>query len=226
MNLSAASKKSMQPNGEVQDTSAERFTAKLTGVFAECARVLRDQGLCVFTYHHSRHEGWTAVHQAIRRSGFFCVQTYPIKAEMSVAIPLQQSKSPIHLDLVLVCKRDGLLAGEGTSDGTDHAALAAAEAQISALTRAGIKVSLGDAKVILMGRFLCEVHKLGNLDLEARFLAEVEQDIDSYASQVIQAKGEVLYAEAGPKQLRLFEDMGEYLADKAQSLARSRGDRG
>ncbi|MDI6776846.1 MAG: hypothetical protein QMD03_06335 [Syntrophales bacterium] len=207
-------------NSEVQDTSPERFTVKLTSVFAECARVLRDNGLFVFTYHHSRHEGWTAVHQAIRHSGFFCLQAYPIKAEMSVAMPLQQSKSPIHLDLILVCKRDGLIATDGSSNGTIHSALAAAETQILALTRAGIKVSLGDAKVILMGRLLCEVHKLRNLDLEARFLAEIEQDIDSYVCQVIQAKGEVLYEEPGPKQLMLFEEMGEYLANKGRTAHR------
>ncbi len=199
---------------EVQDTDPERFKAKLTSVFAECARVLRDNGLFVFTYHHARHEGWTAVHQAIRHAGFLCVQAYPIKAEMSVAMPLQQSKSPIHLDLILVCRRDRLTATEGSSHGTIQSALAAAEAQIAALTRMGIKVSLGDAKVVLMGRFLCEVHKLRNLELEARFLVEIEHDIDSYVSQVMQVKGEVLYEEPEPKQLMLFEAMGEYLASR------------
>ena len=107
-----------------------------------------------------------------------------------------------------------MTATGGSNHRTIHSALATAETQISALTRAGIKVSLGDAKVILMGRFLCEVHKLRNLELEARFLAEVEQDIDSYVSQVIRAKGEVLYEEPEPKQLMLFEAMGEYLANK------------
>jgi len=199
---------------EVQDTDPERFKAKLTSVFAECARVLRDNGLFVFTYHHARHEGWTAVHQAIRHAGFLCVQAYPIKAEMSVAMPLQQSKSPIHLDLILVCRRDRLTATEGSSHGTIQSVLAAAEAQIAALTRMGIKVSLGDAKVVLMGRFLCEVHKLRNLELEARFLVEIEHDIDSYVSQVMQVKGEVLYEEPEPKQLMLFEAMGEYLASR------------
>jgi len=199
---------------EVQDTDPNRFTAKLTSVFAECARVLRDKGLFVFTYHHSRHEGWTAVHQAIRHAGFFCAQAYPIKAEMSVSVPLQQSKSPIHLDLILVCRRDAFTAAGELGKSTIHSALTVAETQISALTRAGIKVSLGDAKVVIMGRLLCEVHKLRNLDLEAKLLAEVEKDIDSYVSQVIRANGEVLYEEAEPKHLILLEKMGEYLASK------------
>jgi hypothetical protein len=53
-----------------------------------------------------------------------------------------------------------------------------------------------------------------NLELEARFLEELEQDIDAYVSQVIRSKGEVLYEEAEPKQLMLFEEMGEYLANR------------
>jgi len=212
LGLSAAN--TTRCESEVQDTNPERFTKKLTSVFAECARVLRDKGLFVFTYHHSRHEGWTAVHKAIRQAGFLCGQSYPIKAEMSVAMPLQQSKSPIHLDLILVCRRDGLIATRESGHGSIDSALTAAQTQISALTRAGIKVSLGDAKVILMGRFLCEVHKFMNIDIEARFLAEIEHDIDSYVSQVIQAEGEVLYKVPRPEQLALFEEMGEYLSSK------------
>jgi len=57
-------------------------------------------------------------------------------------------------------------------------------------------------------------HRLRNVELEEKFLAEIEQDIDSYVSQVMQAKGEVLYEEPEPKQLMLFEEMGEYLANR------------
>jgi len=207
--------------GEVQDTNSELFTRKLTSVFAECGRVLRDDGLFVFTYHHSRHEGWTAVHRAIRHSGFVCQQAYPIKAEMSVSVPLQQAKSPIHLDLILVCRRDLGSTPDQSEDDYLLSALNLAEAQIASLKAVGIKVSLGDAKVILMGRFLCAAHRMKNLDLEEKFLEELEQDIDTYVGQVISTKGEVLYEDrrTEPEQLMLFEEMGKYLA-KSRSLGR------
>ena len=35
---------------EVQDTSPEQFASKLRAVFGECCRVLREDGLLVFTY--------------------------------------------------------------------------------------------------------------------------------------------------------------------------------
>jgi putative DNA methylase len=203
------------PN-EVQDTDSDLFTAKLTGVFAECRRVLRPRGLFIFTYHHSRHEGWIAVHRAIRHAGFACVQSYPIKAEMSVSMPLQQAKSPIHLDLILVCRKDS--QGKSPQNGNPNIATAvsAAKEQVSFLKGTGIQVSLGDAKVILMGRLLCEFHSIRNLDLEEKFLDEIEEDIDSFVSQVAVTQGEVLYHRAAlePVQLTLFEEMGHYLANK------------
>jgi len=209
---------------EVQDTDSGLFTRKLTSVFAECGRVLRDDGLFVFTYHHSRHEGWTAVHRAVRHSGFVCIQAYPIKAEMSVSMPLQQAKSPIHLDLILVCRKDLWANTAQSSDDIFLSVLDLAEAQISSLNQLGIKVSLGDAKVILMGRFLCEAHKMRNLDLEERFLKDLEQDIDKYVSQVVSAKGEVLYRETEPEQLRLFDAIAKYLTNKRmQPRSNSRG---
>ena len=75
--LEVSSDSSTRSPKEVQDTDPEMFTAKLTNVFAECRRVLRPDGLFIFTYHHSRHEGWAAIHQAIRHAGFVCVQSQP-----------------------------------------------------------------------------------------------------------------------------------------------------
>ena len=199
---------------EVQDTDPESFTTKLTSVFAECRRVLKDDGLFVFTYHHSRHEGWVCVHRAIRRSGFVCTQAYPIKAEMSVSMPLQQANTPIQLDLILVCRKDRDGQADGPSDDPLAHALSCAQEQVSKLKGVGIKVSLGDAKVILMGRILCEAHRIGDLDAEADLLAELEEDVDAYVGQVMTAKGEVLYEASEPRQLMLFEEMAEYLTKR------------
>lgn len=199
---------------EVQDTSTELFTKKLTSVFCECNRVLSDGGLFIFTYHHSRHEGWTAVHRAIRHGGFFCVQAYPIKGEMSVSMPLQQAKTPIHLDLVLVCKKEEQTGRAERYKNPVACALAQTKKQVSALYSIGIKVSLGDAKVVLMGQILCHAHAMRNLDMEERFLSNVEKKVDTYVGQVMESRGEILYTIQETEQLKLFEEMGEYLANK------------
>ncbi|MGH9424739.1 MAG: adenine-specific DNA methylase, partial [Terriglobia bacterium] len=89
---------------EVQDTDAHNFAAKLGAVFKECRRVLRRDGLLIFTYHHSRPEGWTSLVEAVFGAGFSVVNAHPVKAEMSVAAPKSQAKEPIQLDIVLVCR--------------------------------------------------------------------------------------------------------------------------
>jgi hypothetical protein len=198
---------------EVQDTDATLFTSKLTSVFSECRRALKDNGLFVFTYHHARHDGWTAVHRAIRHSGFVCIQSFPIKAEMAVSIPLQQAKSPIHLDLVLVCRKAATAASARQESAPLPTAVCRAAAQASALSEAGIAVSLSDAKVILMGQLLCQAHQKHCLDDEESFLAQREKDIDAYVEQVLVERGEVLYKAPSSEQLVLFEEMAEYLAN-------------
>ena len=205
---------------EVQDTNPVLFANKLTSVFAECHRVLKHTGLLVFSYHHARHEGWTCVHRAIRHAGFVCKQAYPIKAEMSVSKPLKQAKTPIHLDLILVC-------GKEENGATCHVAnvdiahvLSSAEDQIRALKSANISVSLGDAKVILMGRFLCEAHRLWNLDKEETFLSDIERHIDDYVADVSKVQGEVLYTQDPSEQLVLFEEMAKYLTHRGEFGAR------
>jgi len=202
-------------SAEVQDTDASLFASKLTSVFAECRRVLKTGGLFVFSYHHARHDGWTAVHRAIRHSGFVCTRSYPIKAEMSVSMPLQQAKSPIHLDLILVCRKSSEPDLPAASGDSLQSAIETASTQVSMLKCAGIDVSLADAKVILMGQLLCEAHKFCCLDREETFLEQREQDVDSYVAGILSSKGEVLYAATQSRQLMLFEGMATYLANKS-----------
>ncbi len=211
--------KTTRSKKEVQDTSAELFTKKLSSVFAECNRILKKNGLFIFTYHHSRHEGWTAIHRAIRHSGFVCQQVYPIKAEMSVSMPLLQAKSPIHLDLIIVCRKDdkNSILKKLPNDPI-LTALEEAKNNISSLKSKKIKVSLGDAKVILMGKFLCEAHKMRSLENEENFLLKIEHDIDQYVYDALKAEGEVLYKMPEPLQLSLFEKLEEYLANKSLNL--------
>lgn len=211
--LSISERSSTRATGEVQDTDAGLFTTKLTSVFAECRRVLKDEGLFIFTYHHARHDGWTAVHRAIRHAGFVCRQSIPIKSEMAVSVPLQQAKSPIHLDLVLVCRKASQDATQGQPTDALDIAVSHSAKQVSALSAAGIHVSLSDAKVILMGQLLCQAHTMRCLDAEESFLAQREKDVDAYVEVVLKERGEALYKAPTSEQMVLFEQMAEYMTN-------------
>ncbi|MGK0271522.1 MAG: putative DNA methylase [Cocleimonas sp.] len=93
-------------DNEVQDANNDNFTRKICSVFEECHRVLVDEGLLSFSYHHSTIPGWMAIYNAITRANFDIIAAHPVKAEMSVASPKSAAKNPINLDAILVCKKE------------------------------------------------------------------------------------------------------------------------
>ena len=134
---------------EVQDTDAEAFGRKLGNVLTECARVLKDEGLLVFTYHHSREEGWTALADAIGSAGFMVVNAHPVRSEMSVATPKSQAKHPIQLDMIIVCRK-----AKESEPATREDALMAAAAKLHRLEKAGVVLSENDRNVVVRGQLL------------------------------------------------------------------------
>ncbi len=90
---------------EVQSRDPERFAEKLARVFRECNRVLIDDGILSFSFHHSRAEGWLSIYEAITKAGFQIVAAHPIYSEMKGANPKSSTKEPITLDAILVCKK-------------------------------------------------------------------------------------------------------------------------
>jgi putative DNA methylase len=140
---------------EVQSRDPSLFAAKLGTVFAECHRVLRPEGLLMFTYHHSRSEGWHAILEAIGGAGFIITATHPVKAEMSVAAPKAQAHSPIDIDVILVCRKasEWRLTPARAADNVDTA-LRVAEDQVHRMNASGRALSRNDVRVIVMAQLV------------------------------------------------------------------------
>jgi putative DNA methylase len=96
-------------NAEVQHKNPLIFSRMLANVFIKCNRVLKDNGVLVFSFHHSRPEGWAAIYQSIIVSGFSLIEFYPVHAELKGASPKYSSKSPISIDALLICKKEKCL---------------------------------------------------------------------------------------------------------------------
>jgi adenine-specific DNA methylase len=152
---------STRSSAEVQASDPEVFAERLRGVWAECHRVLRPDGLLVFTYHHSRPDGWHAVLDALDHSGFVVVATHPIKAEMSVAAPKSQAKEPIDLDVIIVCRKRAERNGTAPPFATILAsARQEAAHQVSRFNRVGRQLSRNDVRVVLMAQVIKQVSRL------------------------------------------------------------------
>jgi adenine-specific DNA methylase len=135
---------------EVQDRNASSFADKLGAIFKECHRLLKENGLLVFSYHHSRVEGWQALADAVLGSGFAFVNSHPVRGELSVAAPKSQAKEPIQLDIILVCRK----RQPGWQPCDVDEALKVAEMKIQRLLRAGFRLSRNDCKIIVLGQVL------------------------------------------------------------------------
>lgn len=147
--------RSTRQPGEVQDIDPERFSEKLRGVLRECHRVLKDEGLLVMSYHHSRSEGWLSLGRALIGAGFSVVEAHPVKAELARATPKSRTKEPIDIDMLVVARkshtdhRHQLAAARALAVAADRAARRAARYR-----RRVAPLSTGDARAILASQLL------------------------------------------------------------------------
>ncbi len=139
---------------EVQNGDEKVFAARLAAVFTESRRVLRDNGLLVFTYHHSRAEGWTSLLHALMGAGFVVTAAHPIKSEMSVSLPKRQAKEPIDHDIILVCRKRGQATNPLENCDILEAARSIAESQAMRLRSHGRRLSRNDIRVIVSAQVL------------------------------------------------------------------------
>jgi len=91
--------------GEVQHKDPRTFARQLSSVFTECRRVLKDDGVLAFSFHHSREEGWAAIYEAVTGAGLQVVAAHPVHAELRGSSPKNAAKDPISLDAILVCRK-------------------------------------------------------------------------------------------------------------------------
>lgn len=89
---------------EAQGKNDEFFFKGLTRVFSECKRVLKDDGLMVFTFHHREPWAWASVLEGLVESGFRVVAIYPVYSEMRTSTHLMASAG-VRYDIPFVCRK-------------------------------------------------------------------------------------------------------------------------
>lgn len=178
---------------EVQDADASAFSNKLTAVLKESSRVLRDDGLLVFTYHHSRPDGWSSLFSAILSAGLSVMNCHPVKAEMSVAAPKTQAKEPIQLDAIVVCRKADQDHREPHSP--TSAILSAqrrATEKIERLSSMGLTVSRNDCRVVFMGQLLSELCPQPSGSRIDALLSSVAEDINRVIETMTESQREAI----------------------------------
>ena len=85
--------------------SLEDYQHLLEGVFSESYRMLKDDGVLAFTFHHKDPDAWGAVLSALADAGYRVVQTYPVRGENRLSVHIKDQRAVL-LDSVIVCRKD------------------------------------------------------------------------------------------------------------------------
>lgn len=85
------------------EEAIEIYRGRLQRIFYECNRVLKENGLMVFTYHHKSPVAWEAVGNALAHSGLKCKTVLPMRGEGQGG--LHSYDGTIKWDAVFVCRK-------------------------------------------------------------------------------------------------------------------------
>ena len=137
---------------EVQSTSVDRFEEMLSRVFREVSRVMKDDGLLVFSFHHMSSAAWLAVADALRSSCMAVTAIQPVKAEMSTSAAKSKARQPNTLDSLVVC-RSWTWLGQHSAvvAGSPQEACGTAISKLDALRKGDIRVGVADVRSVVTG---------------------------------------------------------------------------
>ena len=135
-----------------QGKDASFYEEGLRRVYSECWRVLKDDGLLVFTFHHRTSEAWSNVLRAILDAGFRITATYPVHSEMPLSVHIRQDQS-ISYDAILVCRKR-LWNAPTTWAAVEEKVRGRVSETLGRLERYGHRVSAWNQFVVLMGKCL------------------------------------------------------------------------
>lgn len=174
---------------EIQQVDADKFADRLAAVFGDCYRVLKHNGLMVFTFNQAQPKGWAAILTSLRKSGF-CVQTfYPVKSEMSVAVPKSQAKNPIDLDMIIVCRKaDETVFLDRIPDGLlDHCAMTTKE-YVEKFNSIDERLSQNDIKGILLASIIKTLSSVKDHESSLSFLSSKQDQMGKLAGEIERGK--------------------------------------
>jgi len=167
--------------GEVQHKDPHMFARQLASVLSECRRVLKDDGVLAFSFHHSRAEGWAAIYEAVTTAGLSVIAAHPVHAELRAASPKNAAKDPISLDAILVCKKQ---PSARASQFDQRMIIDRSAALASTLQGAGMSISKADRFVIIASQTLVA---LSSVNAEFGAVCEMILEVSQAAQQGVAA---------------------------------------
>lgn len=167
----------------------ELFNRGLERVFTECHRVLKDDGVLVFTFHHNKAWAWSGIARILSGAGFYISASPIVRSEGKSGF--HSSEGNIRYDAVLVCRKQAHQWQESSSDGLTRRVLTDAVNWARRTLESGMAINQVDIFTIVMAKSIEHMTKslttsspkeqrLASID---GFLAEMQGFLDSVSQE-------------------------------------------
>ncbi|MBF6555077.1 MAG: DUF1156 domain-containing protein [Acidimicrobiales bacterium] len=114
------------------------YQAKMQSIFAECNRVLRDDGVMTVMFTHKRAEAWDTLGMALMEAGFTIESSWPVNTESEQSLH-QAKMNAAASTIMLVCrKREDHSGGTPYFEDLEGEVRQAAKDAVSRFSAAGI----------------------------------------------------------------------------------------
>jgi adenine-specific DNA methylase len=154
------------------------FNEGLRKVFVACHRVLKDDGLLVFTFHHNKIWAWEGLAQLLLDAGFYVSAAPIVRSEGKGEV--HSSAGNIRYDCVLVCRKRPSSSAEHNWPSLRESILRDAVLWAKRTLKSGMPISEADIFTIVMGKAI-EHHTRalanGKYEKEAVTLSEALKEI-------------------------------------------------
>lgn len=97
-----------------KEQSRARYEQLMAEIFAECRRVVKDDGRLLVMFTHKSQEAWEALTQAIIQSGWTITSSFPVESESEEGIHTKERASAISSVFITCRKRSAEANGQAT----------------------------------------------------------------------------------------------------------------
>jgi putative DNA methylase len=177
------------------------YEAKMTAIFAECHRVLADNGVLTVMFTHKRAEAWDTLGMALMEAGFTIETSWPVNTEGETSLH-QANKNAAASTILLVCrKRSASTDGASFFEDLEAEVRAAARDAVTRFSAAGLGgvdlllATYGPALSVISSRWPVYSSEADELSGRARLLRP-EEALDAARAEVVRSRRRQLVGRA------------------------------
>jgi putative DNA methylase len=184
------------------------YEAKMTAIFAECHRVLRDEGVLTVMFTHKKAEAWDTLGMALMEAGFTIETSWPVNTESEQSLHIAK-KASAQSTIMLVCRKRGETSGTTFFDDVEAEVRDAARDALQRFSNFGISgvdlllSTYGPALSVISSRWPVYSSEADELTGKSRLLRP-EEALDAARSEVVRLQRQRLIGRAA--QLDAYTD--------------------